>query len=43
MSLQYLIESVVIYKATETNVVHIQGWAIEDDGVEPELVYFQND
>lgn len=42
MALQYLIESVEIYKANEASAVHIQGWAISDDGIEPELLYIQN-
>lgn len=42
MPLQYLIESVEIYKSNRTSIVHIQGWAIAEDGTEPTLVYIQN-
>ena len=42
MALQYLIESVEIYHAKEKNCVLMQGWAISDDGVVPEITYKEN-
>ena len=42
MALQYLMESVEIYHSKGKNCVLMQGWAISDDGIVPEITYKEN-